>query len=155
MAEPIFPPEHKHQIICEAIYLVVLFVVAGAIALLLNLGVFPVAQQTRVYLYAFVGGLLGGWAFTMKWFYRSFARLKDGETEDRWEPRRLLWRIFTPFVAATVATAVYLAGASGAIFIKIQDTSGAFAYAMCFFLGYFSDAVVSKMANVMEKMIDD
>ena len=72
---------------------------------------------------------------------------------DGWNPNRLLWRVFTPAVAGLVAFAVYLAGVSGAIFVKIENDSGAFAYSFCFILGYFSDAVVSKMANWVEGLI--
>lgn len=182
----------RRQIICEALYLLVLLVISVALVFAIHFGWFEangwiIQPASRVYLYAALGGLLGGWAFDMKWLYRGVAHMRIcdpritsdivqrietclddthctsdlrevilkriKEHDDCWRPGRLYWRLFTPPISALVAFAVYLAGVSGAIFVKIENSSGAFAFSFCFILGYFSDAVVSKMANWVESLL--
>jgi hypothetical protein len=144
------------QIWIEAGFLAAMLILSASLVLCLHLGRIPIEEHTRRYLYAAVGGLLGGWAFTTKWFVRGTSRLGLPEKSDeRWESCRVFWRLFTPFLAALVAFSIFAAGSSGCMGVQIARSENSYAFAFCVFTGYFSDAVVSKLANGIEYALGD
>src|SRR5215475_993351 len=69
------------------------------------------------YSYAWLGGLLGGSLFSMKWMYHSVAK-------GTWNQDRRLWRIFTPSLSAGVGFTIVLLSASRVLPFFGADTVG-------------------------------
>jgi hypothetical protein len=95
------------------------------------------------YAYAWVGGMLGGSLFTMKWMYHSVAK-------GIWNQDRRLWRIFTPLLSAGVGFTVVVLSASRVLPLfgadTVQSNSGALAVSIL--VGYFSDLTMSRLADI-------
>lgn len=172
------PPEdyyatHRTQICVEAVYLFVLFIAAVTLLLLTHCGVFTSDEATKTCFIAYFGGLLGAWSFTTKWFYRSVARIghnpsqiltstgvpfsystdRRHDDDESWNPKRLYWRIFTPFVASMFAFAFVLTFWSDFFFVQLRIESEKVAFGITYFLGYFSDALISKVATKIDHLI--
>lgn len=138
-------------IAAEAVYIsLLLFMSVCACYLVwsLQLTTWIEIPQTRInsfspLLYSFIGGLLGGILFTMKWLYHSVARKK-------WHIDRLLWRIFTPWISAIFAFVMYTLMKSGlfSVFDEVALNSGGTAFSIGFLVGYFSDSAMSKFREI-------
>lgn len=94
-------------------------------------------------MYSFIGGLIGGILFTMKWLYHSVARKK-------WHIDRILWRLFTPWISAVFAFVMYTLMKSGlfSVFDESSLSSGGTAFSIGFLVGYFSDSAMSKFREI-------
>jgi hypothetical protein len=141
----------RHQIMFEFIYLLITFVLACVSLFIVHLGFFRLSNETRWYLYSFIGGFLGGWTFDAKWFYRVTGRGKNNQYPWKWEPHKLYWRVFIPLLASITSFGVYTLSISG-IFpvVSINQKSGAAAFGFSYVAGCFSDIVFTKLANWVE-----
>jgi hypothetical protein len=97
------------------------------------------------WMYAWLGGLLGGSLFAMKWMYHSVAK-------GLWNQDRRLWRIFTPLLSAGVGFTVVVLSASRVLPLFGADVVGtnAGAVGISVFIGYFSDQAISRLADLAE-----
>lgn len=136
----------KGQMLFE-FWLLVVLLVLSVIAIIFNIiNIFGLSPSIRTSAFSVIGGFLGGWVFVTKWFYRVTARGKDNQKKWRWEPHKIYWRIFTPFISAIVAFALYSITISGIFtLITLNRNSNHAAFGLCFLLGYFSDILLSKM----------
>ena len=104
--------------------------------------------HNKVYVFSFIGGMLGGWAFDTKWFYRVIAGGKDGQYKWNWESCKLFWRFFIPHISALVALVSYIAATTDLVpLIKIKQNCPSSAFAASFIIGYFSDAFIGVIAD--------
>lgn len=146
----------KSQIIFEFCYLVVtlLMVLSATTAVRfysLN-GCLDHASATVTY--AGLGGFFGGWTYDAKWFYRVTARGRDNQYAQTWQRHKFYWRVLIPFVAGAIAFAIFMLISSGNFIVTISDiTSGRTAFGLSFFLGYFSDLVLSRIAKWTEQAV--
>ncbi|NEA36094.1 hypothetical protein [Streptomyces sp. SID13031] len=97
------------------------------------------------WLLAWLGGMLGGSLFAMKWMYHSVAK-------GLWNRDRRLWRIFTPLLSAGVGLTVVVLSAARIIPIFGADLVGTNtgAVGVAILVGYFSDQTISKLADMAE-----
>ena len=95
--------------------------------------------------FAWLGGMLGGSLFAMKWMYHSVAK-------GLWNQDRRLWRIFTPLLSAGVGLTVVVLSAARVIPVfgadLVSTNTGAVGVAVL--VGYFSDQTISKLADMAE-----
>lgn len=144
------------QIGFEAFYLLTIFTSSAALLLLFG----PKAQSpslgllsqeewltARPYSLAFVGGALGGTLFALKWLYHSVAK-------GLWNRDRILWRIFTPILAAGAATTLVVLSSSGVIplFGPELARSPTGALGIGFLTGFFSDRAFSLFENTVQSL---
>jgi len=103
------------------------------------------------YSYAFLGGLLGGTLFDLKWLYHSVAKGK-------WHQDRRYWRLFTPFISAGLSFALVLLASSGLVPLLddqgIRDSS-AMTMGLGFLVGYFSDNTIAAMARLSDRLFGE
>lgn len=145
---------NKGQLIFEFFYLVVLFTLAVIFLLAVQFKFIPVAHGNKLYLFAVVGGFLGGWVYDAKWFYRVTARGKDNQYLQLWECHKFYWRVLTPFLSAVVSFVTYLLLVSGVLPLVVKNSATvASAFSLCFVLGYFSDLVLSRLAAWAEGIL--
>jgi len=111
-------------------------------------------MESKWYLYAGLGGLLGGWAYDVKWFYRAIGRGKNNQHPWKYEENKFYWRIFVPFLSAVTGFSFFALIISDMFqLITTKKISGATAYSFSFVTGYFSDIVYSKLANWFEDIL--
>lgn len=155
-------PNAKKQIRCEAIYLAAhLFGVVLAVivlAVLSERNVTDVAGQPKSpiptsvsnpgfgweqILHAWLGGVLGGAVFSIKWLVHVLAK-------NRWNIDRRFWRFFTPHVSGALAFAFVILMASGLVVIidKESLTSVWVCFGLGFLVGYFSDNATAKLTEI-------
>jgi hypothetical protein len=99
--------------------------------------------RAQHYSFAWLGGLLGGSLFTMKWMYHSVAK-------GTWNQDRRLWRIFTPLLSAGVGFTVVVLSAARVLPVFGEDvvSTNPGALAVGILVGYFSDLTMSRIAEV-------
>lgn len=146
-----YPDEAKRQIRWEAASVIVLLF-ATPIALFLVwqgcprdwLGLSPERYPTCArYAYAWLGGMLGGTLFDLKWLYHSVAK-------GLWHAERRLWRMLIPHVSGGLAFAVILLISSGLfkIFAVDELSRPPVVVGIGFLVGYFSDSAIGKLTEV-------
>lgn len=145
--------EARKSIRIEAIYLSVhLFgPLIGALALAILFDGTSTTTQTsasadfgwRELAHAWLGGILGGSVYAIKWLYHVVAK-------NLWHIDRRLWRLFTPHVSGALAFAFIVLMGSG--LIKIVDRQAMSSIWVCFgisfLVGYFSDNATAKLSEV-------
>jgi len=101
--------------------------------------------EFRLYSYAFLGGILGGWMFTLKWLVHAV-------TSWKWDQDRRLWRMLNPVLAGVLAFVFYAAVRSNlfAIFDGKSMTTGSAALTLGFLVGYFSDRAIGKLGDIAD-----
>jgi hypothetical protein len=96
---------------------------------------------------AWIGGMLGGTLFAIKWLYHVVAR-------ELWNLDRRLWRLFTPHISGGLAFAVVALVSSG--MMKIFDARAmhtpSVVVGMAFLVGYFSDNAVAKLTEIADTL---
>ncbi len=103
-----------------------------------------------VYGLAWTSGLLGGTSFSLKWLYHSVAK-------GSWHRDRLLWRLATPFLSASLAFVVVALVRSellpilNANSLEIPAAIVAFGYLS----GYFSDHAVAALLRLAQRVFGD
>ncbi|WP_455825106.1 hypothetical protein [Pseudomonas graminis] len=144
----------KSQIKFEFFYLIFLLVVAMSLLGLVQFKIWSLAYNNKMFVYALVGGFLGGWVYDTKWFYRVTARGRSDQYKYPWQCHKFYWRVLTPFLSSVVAFVTYLLIASGMFPIVMKSASAAStAFSMCFMFGYFSDLVLSRLAAWAEEIL--
>jgi hypothetical protein len=148
-----YPDEALAQIKKEAIYLGVLLFLSPASMLLLNSGLVQSLtrasdEQFRPILtfgLAWLGGLLGGTLFDIKWLYHVVAR-------ERWNQDRIYWRVFAPHISSGLAFATIALISSGLfrIFDSSTTQSKTLVIGVSFLVGYFSDTAIAKLAEIAQ-----
>lgn len=96
---------------------------------------------------AWIGGMLGGTLFAIKWLYHVVAR-------ELWNLDRRLWRLFTPHISGGLAFAVIALVSSGMMNIfdaKAMHTPSV-VVGMAFLVGYFSDNAVAKLTEIADTL---
>lgn len=91
----------------------------------------------------FLGGLLGGSLFGIKYFYKVVGR-------GYWNEDRQPWRLFSPFISGGLALAVGAMVDSGLLGLTIKTKSASSYFAMGFLTGYFADSALAKMQEVAD-----
>lgn len=148
-----YPREAQKQIRLEAIYLATLLLVLPAVIIVLLSGVAAARSPLDCgssgdgckYLFAFLGGALGGALFSTKWLYHSVAKRL-------WHVDRRLWRLLTPLLSAGLAfgTTLLIKANVVAIFNQQALDSPQAILAISFLIGYFSDNATAKLTEVAE-----
>jgi len=95
--------------------------------------------------YLFLGGLLGGTLYGLKYLYKVVAR-------GYWHMDRRLWRIFSPWLSACVALAFGLLFDSGIIGLSFSVDTASGYFSIGFLTGYFADRAIAKMSEVAETL---
>jgi hypothetical protein len=95
------------------------------------------------YGYAWIGGLLGGTLYTMKWLYHSVAK-------GMWHRDRRLWRLLAPHLSAALAFVFICMVQSGILLVFDRNVTRqpSAIVAMAFLVGYFSDTALAKMSEI-------
>lgn len=97
------------------------------------------------YALAWLGGMLGGTLFDIKWLYHVVAR-------QVWHLDRQLWRLFTPHISGGLAFAIVALISSG--MLRVFDSQAAHSrsliIAVAFLVGYFSDSAIAKLSEIAE-----
>ncbi|MFS2006419.1 hypothetical protein ACEN9F_22635 [Duganella sp. CT11-25] len=101
------------------------------------------ASSFDKYALFFLGGLLGGILFGIKYLYKAVAR-------GIWNMDRRLWRIFSPFVSGGLALAVGAMIDSGIVGLTTNAHSASSYFSMGFITGYFADGALAKMQDVAD-----
>jgi hypothetical protein len=153
-----YPRKAKIQIGIEAVYLLLLLLGIGLSLYVTWQGQLggwlsqePTQQKTfSLYAYAWLGGLLGGLLFAMKWLYHTVAH-------GWWNADRLLWRLFAPLISAALALAFLSLLYGQVLFIVDQDVirAGPATFGTAFLVGYFSDPAVAALARRASRLFGD
>jgi len=95
------------------------------------------------YAYAWIGGLLGGTLYTMKWLYHGVAH-------GSWHRDRRLWRLLAPHLSAALAFVFICMVESGILLVFDKDVTRkpSAVVAISFLIGYFSDTALAKMSEI-------
>lgn len=142
----------KQAIRWERKYLIILFV--SVLVTSVFLGVFfkgcisflqidCILTEFKIYCFAFLGGMLGGVVFSMKWLYHSVAK-------NTWNIDRRLWRILTPLLSSVVALIIVMLLNSD--ILKTSNSYGSIykSFAVGFLAGYFSDSAIGKLTEIAQ-----
>jgi hypothetical protein len=141
-----FPQNAKKKIRRESFYLGSILLCIPILLVLIHLDCFDTLKipiEVKKYLYAWIGGTLGGTLFSIKWLYHSVAR-------NLWNADRWLWRAFTPHISAGLAFAFIVLISSGLINIFSPDAlnKNTAVLGLSFLVGYFSDSAVAKLNEI-------
>lgn len=101
------------------------------------------AAKFNQYAFFFLGGLLGGTMFGVKYLYKVVAR-------GYWNIDRRLWRIFSPFLSGGSALAIGGLLDSGMLGLSIKSSSMSFYFSLGFISGYFADSALAKMQEIAD-----
>lgn len=146
----------RFQICAEALYLLALLY-GSAILLLLVwletpqewLDISSSDYKTfQVYSYAWLGGLLGGTLFAVKWLYHTVGK-------GIWHADRLPWRIFTPHLSSAFSFGLIAIVTSSIFEVLNQELlrQGAAVVGLSLILGYFSDFTVARLYRLAENLL--
>lgn len=143
------------QLKFEFFYLIGVFIIGCIGLLIIRQDIyFHFSKESKWYLYAGLGGLLGGWAYDVKWFYRVIGRGRNNQYPWNYEKNKFYWRIFVPFLSAVTGFTFFTLIISGMFpLVTIKKISGASSFSFSFVTGYFSDIVYSKLANWFESIL--
>lgn len=150
-----YPKDAKKSIRSEAIYLASLLFLAPFLIVILwleypkhILGLSDEKYEALLrYGLAWLGGILGGTLFDLKWLYHSVAR-------QIWHLDRRLWRVFTPHISGGLAFAVIALISSGMFRILDHQAteSHSLVVGVAFMVGYFSDSAIAKLAEIADTL---
>jgi hypothetical protein len=136
----------------ERKYLIILFFSVLAISIFLGLsfkrclGFLNInceLTEFKIYCFAFLGGMLGGIVFSMKWLYHSVAK-------NTWNIDRRLWRILTPLLSSVVALIIVMLLNSDILKSNNSHFSIYKSFAVGFLAGYFSDSAIGKLTEIAQ-----
>lgn len=148
-----YVPKAIAQIRIDAIFVGIVFITTLVLLILtwrgtlFNLGAYGCGDCDRAifdkYLYFFLGGLLGGTLFGIKFLYKVVAR-------GYWNMDRRLWRIFSPFISGGLALAVGTLIDSGVLGLTTKSAAPSTFFSIGFITGYFADSALAKMQEIAE-----
>lgn len=95
------------------------------------------------YGYFFLGGVLGGTLFGIKWLYHVVAR-------GYWHQDRCLWRVMSPLLAGSLAFVVGTLMDAGFLGLTISASKAPAFLSLGFITGYFGDKALAKMTEIAE-----
>ena len=138
------------QIIWEALYLIVIFLISLFIIFATwkgwacsFLSASPGEALTlKKYIYYAASGMLGGVAFGIKYFYRVVAR-------GYWHQDRIIWRLKSPLLAMALAFVVGALIDASLIPTRGPSSDAAFV-SIGFLVGYFADKAIAKMYEIAD-----
>jgi hypothetical protein len=140
----------------EFCYLVALFLACPVILFLLGARKLDApldlshteGRALSLYGSAWIGGLLGGCVYSMKWLYHSIGRGK-------WHLDRRAWRFLTPLVSSGLAFGTLSLLISGAVPLLSENItrSQAGICGIAFLVGYFSDDTVAALATWAKRLL--
>ena len=92
---------------------------------------------------AWLGGTLGGTAYSIKWLYHVVGK-------GWWHEDRRLWRLLTPHISGAVSFSfIALISSETLPLLTISGTRSLFGLiGISFLLGYFSDTAVAKLSEI-------
>ena len=154
--------EAQKHIRLEAIYLGVhlggVLVAVFLLSIFFDRGSGPVAGSTPAadpvagfgwlqILHAWLGGILGGAVFSIKWLMHAVAK-------NLWNVDRKLWRLFTPHISGALCFAFVALMASGLVVIIDKKTlsSPLVCFGIGFLIGYFSDNAIGKLTELAQTL---
>jgi hypothetical protein len=150
-----YPAEAQRGINWEALYLSVLLILVpiGMVLLWMELpkGWLRLSDEKYEpflkFSLAWLGGVLGGTLFALKWLYHVVARKS-------WHLDRRLWRLFTPHISGGLAFAMIALISSGMlrVFDRQAPQSRSLVVAIAFLVGYFSDSAAAKLSEIAETL---
>lgn len=101
-------------------------------------------ENVKFYVFAFLGGTLGGTIFSIKWLIHSVAK-------NTWNIDRHLWRIMTPILSSAIALLFIVLLNSDVFHIESAKGSSIFkAYGIGALVGYFSDNAIGKLTEIAQ-----
>ncbi|HKF83610.1 MAG TPA: hypothetical protein VKB23_11685 [Solirubrobacterales bacterium] len=146
----------RFQICAEALYLLVLLYGSAFLLLLVWLETpqswLDVSDDQyatfQVYAYAWLGGLLGGTLFAVKWLYHTVGK-------GIWNADRLPWRIFIPHLSSAFSFGLIAIITSSIFPVLNQELvrQGAAVVGLSLILGYFSDFTVARLYRLAENLL--
>lgn len=146
----------RFQICMEAFYLAVLLYGSAFLLLLIWIGTpqdwLNVSDgryaSFQVYSYAWLGGLLGGTLFAIKWLYHTVGK-------GFWNADRLAWRFFTPHLSSAFSFGLIALVTSSIFPVLDQDLlrQSAAVVGLSLLLGYFSDFTVARLYRLAENLL--
>ena len=154
-------PNAKKRIRFEAIYLAIHLVGALLVVFVLAvlrekaaIGNLPMSpHESRLsfgweqILHVWLGGVLGGSLFSVKWLIHVVAK-------NLWNIDRRLWRLFTPHVSGALALAFVTLMVSGILVIIDVDSLSSIwvCFGLGFLVGYFSDTATAKLSEMAQTL---
>ena len=107
-----------------------------------------VNDSDKAFIYAFIGGFLGGWSFVVKWFVRVSAKGRNDQYDYKWGSHKFFWRVLTPMYSSIVAFALYVMAISDFLpIINLESNSGKAAFGFAFLTGYFVDHLIGMLRD--------
>jgi hypothetical protein len=143
-----YPREALDIINWEKRYLLILLSVFAVIGFFLGIQYkshiigcnFAISPKVHSYLFAWIGGSLGGIVYASKWLYHSVAR-------GLWNEDRRIWRVVSPHLSGIVALMFVLIFCSG-IISNVETYSIHKSCGIGFLVGYFSDNAIGKLSEL-------
>jgi hypothetical protein len=101
-------------------------------------------------LHAWLGGVLGGSIFSIKWLIHVVPK-------NLWNMDRSLWRLLTPHVSGAFAFAFVTLLASGMLVVIHQESLSSpwMCFGLGFLIGYFSDSATAKLSEVARALFGE
>jgi hypothetical protein len=153
-----WPKRPRKQIVIEAVLLIgvalslpflLLWAWDSRLALLLNVPT-ERANTFNIYATAWLGGILGGNTFALKWLYHSVAK-------GIWHRDRIFWRVSTPIISGALSLALTALVRSKILPVlsvePLTRMSGVLAFA--FVVGYFSDNAIAALLRLAERLLGE
>jgi len=101
-------------------------------------------EGAKYYVFAFLGGTLGGTIFSIKWLIHSVAK-------NTWNMDRHLWRIMTPVLSSAIALLFVVLLNTDVFTIETAKSSSIYkAYGIGALVGYFSDNAIGKLTEIAQ-----
>lgn len=146
-----YPPEARNEIFVEA--LIVAFISATALmaifavwsGLLINFFDCSLCRRSAFirYGYFFLGGVLGGTLFGIKYLYHVVAK-------GYWNQDRKLWRYLSPLLSGSLAFIVGALTDAGFLGLTISANKASAYLSLGFITGYFGDKALAKMTEMAD-----
>ena len=142
------------QIKFEFFYLLATLFFCLALLLLCIFDIIQLNTQLQIdSLYSFIGGFLGGWCFDTKWFYRVTAKGKNDQKSWNWQPHKIYWRLFLPWISAVSSMMFYFLILSNIIpILSISQKTIYLTLGLSFVFGYLGDNIFATITNWFEKV---
>ncbi|AMS33106.1 hypothetical protein AEM42_13340 [Betaproteobacteria bacterium UKL13-2] len=150
-----YPFSVRAQIFTESLYLGLILLVGVYLIVWMYNGGFPLPfscivfdslpETLKTVLSFPIGGLIGGTLFALKYLYRVAAR-------GFWSVDRRIWRLFSPWLSATLALMVGIMIDGGVLGLTYSVKPGGSIYSITvsvgFITGYFADSALAKMQDI-------
>lgn len=151
--ELFFNMSKSAQIMFEFFYLIILLIISLLLIVLCICDIIILDTDIKKdCFYSLLGGFLGGWCFDTKWFYRVTARGKNDQKPWAWQPHKIYWRIFLPWVSAISSMMFYFLILSNVIpIISISDKTIYLTLGLSFVFGYLGDNIFATITNWFKK----